>query len=254
MKTIDFLQIPMACLSLVFILGACQQATESSSQTESPSSIQTPDIETHADELSEALLDKFPMIEGSKQLILVRANSPTATTGQLETYQKEEGSWRLLKQHIPVNLGKAGFAPFGEKREGDKKTPSGLFLLGPTFGYETKPETSMEFIQIDDSHYWMSDSDSSNYNQLLHYKPGSPEMEKMRRTDDLYSYGVVVQYNTQPAEPGLGSAIFIHVERGPDKPTLGCISLPKKEIIQLIEWLDSSKYPVILMGTSTYLD
>ncbi|MBR9920366.1 MAG: L,D-transpeptidase family protein [Bacteroidetes bacterium] len=235
----------------IFLFSCGSPETDTPEQD--PPVPETREVNLPNQDLSEDILDKFPQIEGSKQLIVVAAATTTSTTAKMSAYEKQEGSWVVLRENIPVNIGKAGFAPFGEKREGDGKAPSGLFLLGPAFGYTNDLKTSMEFITLDDSHYWMSDPDSSNYNQLIRYKPGTKEMEKMRRADDLYSYGLIVQYNTDPVVPGAGSAIFMHVERGPGKPTLGCVSMEPKEMKALIEWLDPNAYPLILMGTESYI-
>ena len=40
--------------------------------------------------------------------------------------------------------------------------------------------------------------------------------ERMWREDGLYDLVVVIGYNVDPAVPGLGSAIFLHVQR--EKP------------------------------------
>lgn len=235
------------------LLACTNTPAEESPETNAPEKLEDVAPINQKDELEESILDKFPMVEGSKQLVLVQSNGPGESTGTLSTYEKIEGRWTILNPGIAVNLGKAGFAPFGEKVEGDKKCPSGFYLLGPAFGYEEAIKTVAEYIQVDELHHWMSDPDSANYNQLVHYVPGTKEMEQMRRSDDLYKYGIVVQYNTSPAEPGKGSAIFLHVERGPAKPTLGCVSMPEESIKKLIEWLDPTKYPAILMGDPSYL-
>ena len=44
-----------------------------------------------------------------------------------------------------------------------------------------------------------------------------------------------MEYNAHPAVPGLGSAIFLHDDKG--SATNGCISLPRPELLQLFHWL-----------------
>ena len=205
------------------------------------------EIVEEVDEIPEDILDAFPEIEGSSQLLMALNTHAAATATSMLCFQKIEGLWKAMDT-IAVNLGKAGIAAPGEKREGDGKTPSGLYLLGPGFGYAPF-ETAIEYITLDERHHWISDSDSSNYNQLVTYAPVTKEMEVMRRQDHLYELGLVVQYNTEPVVPGHGSAIFLHVERAPGKPTLGCISMAREEMLGLLEWLDPNAYPVILLGT-----
>ena len=44
--------------------------------------------------------------------------------------------WNLVSGPIEAVIGENGFAPPGEKREGDGRTPSGIFSLNRTFGYD----------------------------------------------------------------------------------------------------------------------
>jgi L,D-peptidoglycan transpeptidase YkuD (ErfK/YbiS/YcfS/YnhG family) len=50
-----------------------------------------------------------------------------------------------------------------------------------------------------------------------------------------------------PAVPGRGSAIFLHVAVG---ATAGCVSLPETELVRLLRWLRPSAHPAIHIGTS----
>jgi len=56
---------------------------------------------------------------------------------------------------------------------------------------------------------------------------------------ELYGSAIVVEQNTA-GQPKGGSAIFIHVQRGPDQSTAGCISMPAAEM----EWLDRKLDPL----------
>ena len=44
--------------------------------------------------------------------------------------------WKMAFEPFNAVIGKNGFATAGEKREGDGKTPSGIFALQMTFGYD----------------------------------------------------------------------------------------------------------------------
>ncbi|MBI3618052.1 MAG: L,D-transpeptidase family protein, partial [Candidatus Omnitrophica bacterium] len=71
--------------------------------------------------------------------------------------------------------------------------------------------------------------------------------EVLRRSDGLYKYAVVIEYNTDPAIPGMGSAIFLHVWRGANKPTAGCVAMAEIDLLRLLQWLDARQNPVILL-------
>ena len=72
--------------------------------------------------------------------------------------------------------------------------------------------------------------------------------EALRRGDDLYKYAVVIEYNTDPVVPGLGSAIFMHVWRGAGQPTAGCVAMAEADLLRFLRWLDIRRNPVIIFS------
>jgi L,D-peptidoglycan transpeptidase YkuD (ErfK/YbiS/YcfS/YnhG family) len=60
-----------------------------------------------------------------------------------------------------------------------------------------------------------------------------------------YDYGAVIGYNTART-PGLGSAIFLHINIG--MPTAGCVTLPADELLEILRWLNPAAAPQIAMG------
>lgn len=71
----------------------------------------------------------------------------------------------------------------------------------------------------------------------------------MRRDDNAYKLGAVIEYNTNPIIAGKGSAIFMHLWSGPTKPTAGCIAMSEENMTFLFRWLDKNKGPMILIET-----
>jgi L,D-peptidoglycan transpeptidase YkuD (ErfK/YbiS/YcfS/YnhG family) len=57
----------------------------------------------------------------------------------------------------------------------------------------------------------------------------------------------VIGYNTART-PGLGSAIFLHVNIG--MPTAGCVTLPMGELLEILRWLNPAGSPQIEMGVA----
>ncbi|MCV9385847.1 L,D-transpeptidase family protein [Reichenbachiella ulvae] len=198
------------------------------------------------------------------QIIWVQSANNNATTGQLVRYERVESEWEQVGTPIPVVLGKNGLA-WGkglhesrqpEKVEGDGKAPAGIFLLGTSFGYaETSLiETSYPYRQATDRDYFIDDSQSEDYNswksiplnQANNPKAFWTSYERMRRKDHLYEFGIVVKHNQSPAVPGKGSAIFLHVWRGPGSATLGCTAMSKENLLALAAWLEPGKSPVLI--------
>ncbi|MCA9780789.1 MAG: hypothetical protein KC800_28910, partial [Candidatus Eremiobacteraeota bacterium] len=63
---------------------------------------------------------------------------------------------------------------------------------------------------------------------------------------DLYRLGLVVGHNCPKAVPGMGSCIFFHLQRGPDRPTAGCTSMTEAALSDLVLWLKKAENPVVV--------
>jgi len=165
----------------------------------------------------------------------------------LTAFDFHDGEWVANGQETEVNIGTNGFASPRKKREGDMKTPTGLYRIGIAFGYGDFCLTGLDYRKIEDNHYWNDEPEHENYNQWLDEKPEC-SAEKMLREDGLYRYGFVIEYNTNPVIPNRGSAIFAHVEKGAGISTHGCISIPEDHLLEILSWLDKKRNPHILMG------
>ena len=68
-------------------------------------------------------------------------------------------------------IGRNGFAPPGEKCEGDGRTPSGLFRLKTAFGYPPSVPTQMPYRQSQEDDLWIDDpNDTGKLLSLLKKK------------------------------------------------------------------------------------
>lgn len=166
---------------------------------------------------------------------------------RVTVWESREGWWHQKFDAMPATVGRKGIAPAGQKREGDGRTPSGVYGLGLAFGYSPSIDTKLKYRQSTADDHWVDDSKSSQYNQWVKGAPQASSFEEMRREDDLYEYGAVIEYNTDPVVPGNGSAIFLHVWRGPDKPTSGCVALSRENIKKILAWLDDERHPVVMI-------
>ena len=54
--------------------------------------------------------------------------------------------------------------------------------------------------------------------------------ERLRRADPMYDLVIVIGWNWPDAEPGRGSAIFLHQWRRPAAPTAGCVALSRRDL------------------------
>lgn len=190
------------------------------------------------------------IIGPSTQLLLVRNTNPADVEVRVMALERRDGRWQMPFAPLEGVIGRKGFAPPGEKREGDGRTPSGIYPLGMVFGYAASFSTRMPYRQATPDDLWVDDVEAPDYNQWV--KRGETKassFERMRRDDDAYKYGIVVEYNTQPILKGQGSAIFLHLWRGRGMPTAGCIALAERDLLRILGWLDPAANPLIIMGT-----
>ncbi len=182
----------------------------------------------------------------SSQAIIVHLAKKNVHQAQLSAWQKQGSRWHRLL-FVSAVIGRNGLAPTGEKKEGDGKTPSGIYSLGPAFGYVPSIDTGLLYRQATDLDFWVDDSQSLQYNQWVSGTPLARSFEKMKRPDNLYQYGIVIGYNMHPVISGAGSAIFIHVWRRYNSPTAGCVALNQRYLRKILRWLDKKDQPVIIL-------
>lgn len=135
------------------------------------------------------------------------------------------------------SIGKSGFTK--SKKEGDKKTPIGIFNLGNLYFRKdklAKPKTKLKTIKIKRNMGWCDDPNSSKYNKLIKIK-NKLKHEKMFRHDSNYDLLIPIEYNTIKPKKNKGSAIFLHLTKN-YKKTLGCVAIKKKDMLILIKLIN----------------
>lgn len=155
--------------------------------------------------------------------------------------KSENGVWEELIT-VPCYVGRNGI---NKTSEGDGKTPSGTFPVGIAFGNEEEPGTELEYIQADDSHYWVDDPSSEFYNRLVSTYDVDMDWSSAEHLADYetaYAYAINIEYNPE-CVPGLGSAIFIHCSTG--NPTAGCIAIDRSSMVELL-WLITPDTVVVI--------
>jgi L,D-peptidoglycan transpeptidase YkuD (ErfK/YbiS/YcfS/YnhG family) len=200
------------------------------------------------------------------QVVLVTSPDWNAPGGTLRTFERTEAGWREVGQARKVTLGRAGSA-WGiglhapqldgpRKREGDGRSPAGIFLVGEAFGYPEHVDTGLDYHPMDAGDWCVDVSGSLYYNRIVnvakvggHAVEGSSE--PMRRDlhadgDQRYRIGFVVEHNAAGADRG-GSCIFAHVWKSPDDATAGCTAMSDANMQQLLGWLDRRRNPMFIL-------
>lgn len=197
------------------------------------------------------------LMENSEQLLMVTTADWHQSKGTLQRYQRAtDRSWAKVGGPLPVAVGEKGLAWGVEiqdksikysKHEGDKKTPAGVYALGPAFGFNPEPTVRLPFFQLTDTSVCVDDSQSQFYNQLVDsakVKPDWQSGEKMREIPE-YQWGMVVKYNMNPPVKKAGTCIFIHLFNERKDGTAGCIALSEANLKELLAWLEPEQHPII---------
>jgi L,D-peptidoglycan transpeptidase YkuD (ErfK/YbiS/YcfS/YnhG family) len=142
------------------------------------------------------------------------------------------------------------------KREGDLKSPAGVFAFRSAYGYAEEPHKGwrLPYEQSADLEC-IDDPASEHYTKIVDRKqvPSDWESaEQMRRDDTLYEWVIDVAHNPD-AKPGAGSCIFLHVWSGPESSTAGCTAMDKGKLEALLDKLDPASHPLfVLMPRAEY--
>ena len=211
---------------------------------------------------------------GSEQALLVTSARWDATDAVLQRWRRDgDSGWRAVGAAVPVMLGRAGLG-WGrglhdaestagpDKREGDGRSPAGVFTIGTAFGYgAAAPEgVTWPYREAGARDYFVDEASSAVYNRWRRIPDGEanePEArwgscERMRRDDHVYELGAVVEHN-YACVPGAGSAIFLHVWDRPGAPTAGCTAMSREDVLTVLRWLEPAAAPVLVQAPAAAL-
>ncbi|MBR5912762.1 MAG: L,D-transpeptidase family protein [Selenomonadaceae bacterium] len=173
-------------------------------------------------------IQNLPAAQNVNQIFVV-AQIGEKTTAWISMHQKDaNGEWQQIMT-TPGFLGKEGL---GKTKEGDAKTPVGVFRFNRAMGIADDPGCAIPYLKVDENHYWSGDT-NYKYNQLVdigeYPNLNKEDSEHIIDYNPHYTYALNISYN-ESGTPGLGSAIFLHCF-GPIKPwTGGCVAIPTEKM------------------------
>lgn len=175
------------------------------------------------------------------KIMVVSTNSTSSRKGTFEYFKKSQGVWKKVIS-TSAQLGKLGI---NKTREGDKKTPSGLFTFTRLMGIAANPGVKMSYHRIDDNDYWCGET---YYNQLVdedkqEHICSKTKDEYLMDYKGPYQYVAVLNYNTSNTV-GKGSGIFLHCLTNTGH-TLGCVGISKSHMRTVMRDIDSSTCIII---------
>lgn len=200
------------------------------------------------------------LISNSRQAIVVTTNGWNSVDGTLRRFERKSGVWTQIGKTAPVVVGKnglgwdpetraEGFTAQVFKREGDGRSPAGIFRLTSEFGFDdSPPDNDMNYLPLTAQTECVDDAGSAFYNEIVDKalipQPDWKSSEKMRDVAQ-YRLGVVAAYNARRAK-GVGSCVFMHIWRGVGAGTAGCTAMDQTIIREIIQTLDKKKKPIII--------
>ena len=150
-------------------------------------------------------------------------------------YLKNKHTLKVDDFYFKCCIGKNGISK--KKREGDKKTPIGLFSIENLYFRSDRiknPLTRLKCIKIKKNMGWCDDPlDQKNYNKLISVKK-KIKCEKLYRKDHKYDLIIPIKYNYLKPIKFKGSYIFIHLTEN-YKATAGCIAMKKKDFLIMLK-------------------
>lgn len=241
MPSMETTSVAMSAVQTTFTIAATTVTTTTTTITTTTMTTELPI--TVCTELSSILENNnytLEELENREQLIAVISSGSSCT---VYGFSETDHNWAT---DFVTNgcVGKNGVS--AESREGDYRTPEGLFSLGFAFGTENLTDLSIPYRQLNENCYWVDDPESPYYNQWQETTDITwNSAEHLIDYAVSYRYTVVVNYNMNPITPYKGSAIFLHCATG--SYTAGCIAVPTADMKNILYWLKEDANPMILI-------
>ena len=204
-----------------------------------------------------------------EQVVVVTAPAWDSQRATLRRYSWRDGQWLRAGRAVQAWVGVNGFAPWRTRLQNTGQTPAGTFGIPAAFGRGVGRGVALPYQQITAATYWPYDPrDPRTYNVLqttrvpgARWRDDGQWSERLAEYGAAYRYAAVIGYNLpastyvaangerrtdEQADPSKGGGIFLHVSR--NRPTAGCVAIPKKQMATTLRWLRPQAHPVIVMG------
>lgn len=176
-----------------------------------------------------------------------------------EAWEKADGDWQIVTRASGKNVrpmvvrsqvGERGFASAASRRQGDMRTPSGVYDIVTTFSTTKDRPTEMPWRRRLPTSV-VSDAAGTAYNTWVELKGNRSGDRRMM------SWGLWIDWNNprltvgkgERPVPGKGSGIFMHTSNAsaPFVPTAGCVQLgDPADMAWIVRWLNPDANPRIV--------
>lgn len=174
------------------------------------------------------------------KVIDVRQTSKTKGS----TYMCEKSGSRYILKHGPYKTGLGVNGISSKKREGDGKTPSGVYWMRDGFGTSGNPGLKRDYTKVTRDHVWVDGNASkkNGYNTMQRKSKGY-KGESLYQPKP-YKNAQVIGYN-EKRTAGKGSAIFLHANTT-SKKTAGCVSLYQSSLVKFMKWQGKTSTQIVI--------
>ncbi|MEG0988367.1 MAG: L,D-transpeptidase family protein [Clostridium sp.] len=187
------------------------------------------------------------------KLVLVVGNPTDPAKTTLTYFEKDKNGMMQQVFSVEAVSGMNGIST--DKKEGDKKTPQGVYSFTSAFGMKENPGSILPYRKVVDGDNFVDDSNSKYYNRLVNDREVARDWnsaENLIRQAPHYNYALVLNYNPD-CIPGKGSAIFLHCPKSSNNTgTSGCISVPEDRAKELVTKVDQNT-KIIVVPEAKYL-
>jgi L,D-peptidoglycan transpeptidase YkuD (ErfK/YbiS/YcfS/YnhG family) len=216
-------------------------------------------------------ISAFELPATSTQCIVGKAESWNSSYVTLQIFEKNEGKWVVKSPTWRGRLGKNGLVwglglhPVAQgsitKKEGDQRTPAGVFSIGAAWGSAEKitKHQNLSYRQVTPRDLWVEDPASDDYNKnvILRHNPKTDWefKQQMKQNDFAHSLKMFIAHNASPnIIKGAGSSIFFHIWRNNGKtPSAGCTTMEEQKLKSLVASINPDRKPIyIIMPEAEY--
>jgi L,D-peptidoglycan transpeptidase YkuD (ErfK/YbiS/YcfS/YnhG family) len=207
----------------------------------------------------------FELPAGSSQCVIGVADGWNNSHVTLSYFEKKGGAWHQVGGEWKGRLGSKGLvwgrgihpSPAGAvlKKEGDGRSPAGVFDLGGVWGVHRSVEKNpkMFYHQVTPRDLWVEDGGSKLYNQFVTIdRDPATRWEKkaqMKQNDYPHSLKMFIAHNAPPkVVADGGSSIFFHIwRREGAAATAGCTTMVEEKLRWLIATVDPGRRPLYVL-------
>lgn len=192
-------------------------------------------------------IEKLEAAQDTDQLVLVVGTGMGSSRVMVAYLTKDQDGIWTEQFCVDGFCGYNGMAV--DKKEGDRRTPIGTYQFVTNFGILPDPGSVLPYKQVDEFDFWVDDSESRYYNQMVSTKNVVPDWnsaEPLAEVKPHYNYALALNYNTQERISGKGSAIFLHALHPWKTWTEGCISIPEENVKLLVQQI-SERAKIVIM-------